>query len=130
MTWTLAQQQKRRLMQVWGGEIPASTGPGQVFVVPYASGDVSVAFALTRAVFRLETPGTTGDTELTVQRSPGGGAPTWSTIATLTLALGEYEVTDTGISDFTATSGQLLRINWVTLDAVAASPLIQVEGEV
>lgn len=132
MSWTYVPRLaaiNHRLLQIWGGAIPTAIGEGQVFIVPYASGSVSVTFTFTRAKFRLETPGTTIDTEVEISTSPGGGIPSWTIISTLTLPIADYEVEDTAVSAYTIDSGDLLRIEWMSIDPAAESPLIHLEGE-
>lgn len=115
----------KHLLVEWFGEMPVVVGAGQVFRVPYADG-VSLTFDLERALLRVETTGTTS-TIVEVQSSPGGGAFTPTSVATLTAASGDHEDEDVGALG-QVDSGDLLRINWQALGDDAADFLVQLEG--
>src|SRR4051812_48069257 len=111
----------------WTGPYPLNILTGAVWKVPLVD-EVSTTFDLTRALFRLETPGTTS-TVVRIEKSSGGGAFSGSptTITTLTLTSGSYETTDTtGLGS--VTSGDLLRIVWVSVGTNARGFLVAVEG--
>lgn len=94
-----------------GGTYPA--------VVPRGTGDVDITIDLERFALRLEVPASSGDTVAVLQKATGGGAPTWSDVATCTIAAGSYEATEQTIGGVTVTSGDLLRLYFTSVGAGA-----------
>lgn len=104
-----------RLLASWAGTLPSSTGNGLVWEVPYDSDGSSFAFTLARATARIEDTFTAA-TQIRIEKSPGGGAFTPTTVTTLGINAGSYEATNTGIAS-TVTSGDLLRIVFTAVGA-------------
>lgn len=121
----------RHVTVCWFGTVPTVAGTtSQAFVIPQVNG-ADVVFTITRIVLRLETAGTTTTTVL-VERSPGTGVFTPTTIKSMSLASGVHEDDETAAfgGGGTLTSGQLVRINWSAIGSGAATFLVQMEGHV
>jgi hypothetical protein len=112
----------------FGATVPGAIGPsGGVWRIPELEG-ASISVALDRATFRVESVGV-GDYQVRIQSSPGGGAFTPTTVATLTLPSGDNEIETTG-SLATLQSGDLLRITWLDLGIFAKTFTVQTEGTI
>lgn len=110
----------------WFGPYALNIIQGATFVVPEVEG-ASITFDLTRIVFRLSTPASSGDTTMHVEKSAGGGAFSGSSIGGLTLAAGSYEDEST-VGFGTVTSGDLLRLVWDNVGTGARDYTVEVEG--
>lgn len=112
----------------FGASFPLGVGPsGGVWRVPYLEG-ASVTVTFTRAFFRVETPGSSGTYTAVIEKSNGGGAFTATAVATMNLVAADREDEDvTGLG--TATSGQLLRVNFTALGIGASTYTVQLEGD-
>jgi hypothetical protein len=118
------------VIRYWEGFTPVATGPdGMVIRIPYdpADGIGTLTFDIRSITFRVEVPGSTTSTVL-VETSPGGGVFTPTTLDTLSLASGVYEVTHTG-SLATVQSGYLLRANVSAIGTGAANWLIDLMAQ-
>lgn len=116
----------RQLEAVWSGEVPAAPANCQVWHVPYVEG-AALTFTLSRATLRVETPGSTSNVVVVIESSASGGAFSPTTLVTLTLAPGDYEVYDDTLVS-TVHSGDLLRARFSGVDADATDFTIQLEG--
>jgi hypothetical protein len=116
------------MVAIWDGLLPpVVAGPaGGVWQVPYLNG-VGVTFDLTRAYFRFESPSTAGSYEVEIQWSPAGSTFVAHAICDLTVAAGANE-TSTVTALGSVTSGELLRVDWLTIGANAATFTVQLEG--
>lgn len=121
ISWGAASGPKQ-VLATWGGTLPATTGTGQVWRVPYASDGSSYTFSLVRAFARLDDP-VGGTVTFRIEKSAGGGAFSPTTVTTLTIAAGDYDDEDTSFT-VSVTSGDLLRIAFV---AVSGTPIYSVQ---
>lgn len=99
----------------WNSNLPITTGNGPVRQVPYDSDGGSLSFLLDQAYFRIETPQLTA-ISVRIESSPGGNSvfvPT--TVATLTIAAGNYEPSSYPAISSSVASGDLLRIVYVAV---------------
>ena len=122
---------KTNLSVLWQGDaVPASLGPaGGVWRIPYENG-VSKTYDLQRLVLRVENVAITGSpaTTIQLQKSPGGGAFTPTTVSTMTLAAGVAEhVITTSLG--TVTSGELVRLNWTSVGIGPSIWTVTLEGK-
>lgn len=102
-----------RMNAAFSGE-PIAGGTYPV-VVPRGNGDADITIDLERFALRLETPASSGDTVAILQKATGGGAPTWTDVATCTITAGNYEATEQTIGAYTITSGDLLRLYFTSV---------------
>lgn len=109
-----------------GAWTPLATGPDLVeAVVPYdpADGTTPVTWTLRRITLRVQTAG--GAPAITIEKSTVAGAFSASSVGTLTMGSGDYEVSSTAALG-TAASGDKLRFNVTTL-ATALNWTVEVE---
>lgn len=110
----------------WGILPPVATGPaGGVWSVPFING-ASASWDIVRTYFRFESAPLAGTYEIELQYS-AAGAFVPHAIDDLSLTVGVNEVTHTGAFG-TLTSGQLLRVDWLSLGSGAQQFTIQLEG--
>lgn len=115
----------KQVLAVWGGALPIATGNGQVWTVPNDTNGDPHTFTLARAYARIEDLGAE-DIVFRIEKSPGGGVFTATTVTTLTIAAGDYDVTDTTFS-VSITSGNLVRIVFVDVGDLAGETIYHVE---
>lgn len=127
-TWRpITDADKRILLVNWQGD--PLRGRGRTIVVPRSYEDTSTTFNLKRVRLRMEYAGTSGTTTVLVQKSAGGNAePSWSTIATLTLAAGAYEATDVTSSLGTVATGDLLSVYFTDVSANSDDYTVELIG--
>lgn len=107
----------KKILFCWSGSLPTVIGNGIVWRVPFNSDGSSFTFTLSRAFARIEDTYTSG-TSFRLEKSAGGNvAFSGSTITTLTVAAGAYEVEVTGLST-SVVSGDLVRIVFTSVGAV------------
>lgn len=109
----------------WAGPYPYDPLTSAVWKVPQVNG-ASVTFDFDRLDLRLETPGS-APTTVIVQKSVVSGVFTPVTVGTLSIAAGAYQSSTTaGLGQ--VTSGNLLRIRFTAVGALARGYLVQMEG--
>jgi hypothetical protein len=98
-----------------GGFTPLDVGPDALeVVVPRGTADASVTWNIQRIVLRVKTAG--GSPVVVIEKSTAAGAFSATTVGTLTMGSGDYEVANT-TSLGTVASGNKLRFNVTTLDS-------------
>lgn len=124
--WAAPAAPKKHLVLTWFGAPPTSVPAlSQVLRVPYNNG-ASMTFNLDRLTLRMETAGTSS-TAITLQKSPGGGAFSPTSIGTASLASGVHEDDETtGLGS--VSSGDLVRVDWTAVGTGAASYSIEMEA--
>lgn len=103
----------KEVVAFWSGQLSA-TGAGQTVIVPSAAGGAALAFTIEKIVARVESPDGSHSVHFRVEKSPGGGAFSATTVGDVTVAAGAYEATTTGLS-VAVVSGNLLRVNLITI---------------
>jgi hypothetical protein len=118
----------RKILACWAGPLPVVIPQvSVVWRVPYNPDGTTYTFSLTRAFARIES--TQASTiQIVVQKSPGGGIFTPSTVTTLAITGGNYDTENTGIA-FSVTSGDLLRLSFSAVPGSLPQPNFQVEVE-
>jgi hypothetical protein len=102
-------ESEKEFIATWAGTIPAVAGHFFTWRVPKVDG-VDKTFDLESLFARVEEL-PAGVVQFRVDKSPGGGAFTPTTVDSVSLS-GEYEEENTSVSS-TVTSGQLLRLWFV-----------------
>lgn len=108
------------IIALCGGFTPDASG-GDAFeaVVPYDTDGTSVVvWNITRCTFRVAIPSTVSSQSVVIQKSSASGAFSPTTVTTLTLTAGSYEISDT-VSLGTVSSGHKLRFSIPSLTDAA-----------
>jgi hypothetical protein len=113
------------LLVLWeGSTAPISVGPGAVWIIPQVNG-ADVTFQLVRQTM-ISFPATVGTWVAETQLSTDGGS-TWSTIVANSLA---STTEDVEVAPGTITSGNLIRINWLSFGSSIGAWTLQLEGKI
>lgn len=115
------------IVALCGGFTPDASG-GDAFeaVVPHDTDGTSViVWNITRCTFRVAVPASVSSQSVVIQKSSASGAFSPTTVTTLTLTAGSYEISDT-VSLGTVSSGHKLRFSIPALtDAAGWSVEVQ-----